>query len=155
MQQTMPQHAAARDNDSGYDMFFMIVSAVLFAYFGFYLNLQTTNSSGQTVPLWVYFAWLMRGACIGFVIAIVLKFIAGALGDLVYFIMGILCGVGLLVLGIWDVRDTTYIAPLVPFWAFVFAAWNLWGSVAGLRAIMARRRRTPARDRSVHEMYDG
>jgi hypothetical protein len=124
---------------SGSDLFFMFISLVLFAYFGFFLNLQTVTAQGAAVPVWVFFVWLTRAGAIGFAVAIALRFVSHVASEFMYAIVGLLTAVGLVVLGVMDIQDKAHAAAIQPFWAFAFAAFNGYGSLVGLRTAMRMR----------------
>jgi hypothetical protein len=122
------------------DRFFMFVSTALFAYFGFFRGMTPTAGNGQFVLFFAILLWTLRIGAIGFGVAVVLSFIAPMFASLVYALFGLGTSIGLVVVAVMDIQDTTYVAAIAPFWAFLFAAWNGYGSWMSLRELMMLRR---------------
>lgn len=119
------------------DAFGLIVSVLLFGYFGFFNGLSTTVSpGGPVVPLFAFFVWTLRGAAVGFLLALLLHFARqGKWAVLVAGVVGLLSAVAFLVAGAWDVMDDSLALALSPIFLFLFAAWNgyvSWGSLSSL-----------------------
>lgn len=125
------------------DLFFMFVSAALFLWFGFMRGLTGVSvSTGQSVPLFVFLLWTLRLTGIGFALAIVLRFTGVAASSLVYAAVGLVGAVALAAYGIWDLLDSTLMGALSPFLAFIFAAWNGFGSFRTLQQWWIERQHT-------------
>lgn len=124
------------------DLFWMIIAAFLFSYFAFGHHLQLpgvaplkTHQNGQLIPMWLLMVWTLRIGAIGFTLSVVLTFIAPLAGGLLYGVVGLLTSIGLVVVGVMDILDTQYAAAISPLLAFLFAAFNGWGSVMTLRGV--------------------
>lgn len=129
-----------RQQDLAIDRFFMFFSAVLFAYFGYFASLTATAVDGQYVVFYDILLWTLRIGAIGFIVSFVLSFVAPRASDLLYALFGLGTSIALVVVAFMDIADTSYIAAIPPFWAFVFAAWNGYGSGMALRDLLAARR---------------
>ena len=112
----------------------MIIAAVLFGYFGFMSGLTPFNQAGQYVLFFEVLIWTLRVGAIGFAISVVLTFVTPLFGGLLYALVGVLTSTGLVVVGVWDLLDPNA-AALSPFFAFLFAAFNGWGSIVTLRGV--------------------
>lgn len=117
----------------------MIISAVLFGYFGFFAGMTSATAGGQVVLFYAILLWTLRIGAIGFALSAGLSFILPLIGNLVYALFGIGTSIGLVIVAVMDIADTSHIAAIPPFWAFLFAAWNGYGSWMSLREIVAAR----------------
>lgn len=124
------------------NLFFMVISAALFAYFGFFAGMTATAADGTFVLFFAILLWTLRAGAIGFALSAVLTFASPLLANLLYALVGLGTSIGLVIVAVMDIADKTYIAAIPPFWAFVFAAWNGYGSWTSLREIVTARRIT-------------
>jgi hypothetical protein len=124
--------------------FIMFISAALFGYFGFFIGLTSTTAAGQVVFFFALLVWTLKVGAIGFIVSAVLTLIAPLAGNLVYAVIGLLTAAALVVIGFMDIADTQHAAALPPLLAFLFAAWNGYGSWYGLKAVLSIRRAVAA-----------
>ena len=117
--------------------FIMFISAALFGYFGFFMGLTSTTAAGQVVFFFALLVWTLKVGAIGFIVSAVLTLVAPLGGNLIYAVIGLLTAVALVVIGIMDIADTQNAAALPPLLAFLFAAWNGYGSWFGLKAVLS------------------
>ena len=120
------------------DVFGLVISVLLFGYFGFLQGLSTTTTpGGPVVPMFAVFVWTLRIAAVGFLMALALQLLRrGRLAVLVAGVVGLLSAVAFLVLGVWDLMDDSLALALSPLFLLLFAAWNgyvSWGSLSTLR----------------------
>lgn len=118
----------------------MFLSAALFGYFGFFFGLTSLSTSGEWVFMYALLVWALRGGAIGFLASGIMATVHPIAGNLLYCVVGALTAIALAGVGILDVLDTQRAAALPPLLAFLFAAWNGYGSWVGLREVMAARR---------------
>jgi hypothetical protein len=116
--------------------FIMFISAAIFGYFGFFIGLTSTTSTGNVVFLFGLLMWTLRIAAIGFLLSGLLTFIAPVGGNLLYAVTGLLTAAGFVLVGILDIADDQHAAALPPALAFLFAAWNGYGAWSGLRSVL-------------------
>ena len=115
----------------------MFISAVLFGFFGFVMQLNPIGVNGQHLLYIPIFVWTMRASAIAFALAGLMTFKAPLAGNLIYTVAGLLSAIMFVIVAVMDIQDKQHtIMPYAPFLLFVFAAWNGWGSWQGLRAVM-------------------
>ena len=114
--------------------FMMLLSAAIFAYFGFFIGLTSTTAGGQFVFFFAPLMWTVKIAAIAFAVSAVVTFVAPLPGNLLYAVVGLLSSVALVVVGVMDLADKQYVAAMPPLLACLFAAWNGYGSWTGLKA---------------------
>jgi hypothetical protein len=144
----MNRSAAASEARS--QVFFMLISAGLMAYFGFASSWahQYTNSSAPQpntlLPMVVLLKWTLRGGAIACGAAAVLSMMGLTLGPLLYSVTGLITAVLFVVVGVWEMTNPNGYFSGVPYiLLFIFAAWNGYGSWMGLADILARRGTPP------------
>lgn len=115
----------------------MLLSAAIFAYFGFFMGMTATAADGQFVLFFALLLWTLRISAVVFAAAALITFVLPRIGSLIYAVGGLLSAAGFVVVGVWDMIDQTYAAAISPFLAFLFAAWNGYGAWTGLREAMA------------------
>lgn len=120
--------------------FIMLLSAAIFGYFGFFIGLTPTTASGEFVLFFAILLWTLRIGAIVFAAAGLLTMVAPVAGNAVYAIGSLVTALGLVTVGIMDMLDTQRAAAIPPVLAFIFAAWNGYGAVSGLRELMTGRR---------------
>lgn len=111
----------------------MLLSAGIFAYFGFMLAFPEIDpATGSMIPLVVTLKWTLRVTAIGFALAALLTMSAPRPGNILYAAVGLVSALMFLVVAVWDLAS--------PFgsgvhWMLLvlFAAWNGFGSWSGLR----------------------
>lgn len=128
--------------------FMMLLSAAIFAYFGFFIGLTSTTAGGQFVFFFALLLWTAKIGAIGFAVSAVMSFVAPLPGNLLYAVAGLLSSVALVVVGVMDLADNRYAAAMPPVLAFLFAAWNGYGSWLGLKAVLQVQRARSAAERT-------
>ncbi len=124
----------------------MILSALIFGYFGF--TMSTTASDGAFVLFMALLTWTLRISCIVFAACALITTARPIAGNLLYALAGVV-GAGLfIVVAVMDVADRNYAAGIQPVLLFVFAAWNGYGSWFCLRSVLALRRGGAAAEES-------
>jgi hypothetical protein len=134
MDERRPQDASPSSSDA----FGPLLSAAVFGYYGFVDSVvsQTTDSSGQTVALWVGALWIIRIATLLFAVSAGLAFRNDSRTDLVYAVGTLIATLGLVVILVWDQFDTNYQTAFHPVILILCIAWNGYSSVAALRAAL-------------------
>ena len=126
--------------------FIMFISAAIFGYFGFFMGLTSTTAGGNFIFFFALLVWTLKIGAVGFLLSALLTFGTPLVGNLVYSVIGLLTAAGLIIVGVMDIADSRNAAALPPVLAFLFAAWNGWGSWSGLRAVMSLTRTGPRGD---------
>lgn len=133
-----------RSSDLRADMFFMLVSAGVFAYFGFgssWVHQYTTDTPPQWIPMVAVLEWALKGGAIGCGLAAVLAFMRLTAGDWLYAIVGLITAVLFVAVAIWEWTNPRGLYSGVPaILLVIFAAWNGFGSLASLRELLGSRR---------------
>jgi hypothetical protein len=119
------------------DLLAPLISFVLFGYYGFLAGLETADSSGATVPLWLGSVWILRIVTILFAATIGLALLDHPWSELAYSVAGLASTLGLLVILVWDQLDTANRTAFHPLLLVVFILWNGFGSISSLRRAMA------------------
>jgi hypothetical protein len=132
--------SSASNSSSLSGPFVMFLSAAIFAYFGFYQSFSPINSAGAVVPMWAILLWTLRIGAIAFAVSGVLTILTPLAGNALYALASLLTAIGLLTVGVMDLADAQYGAPIPPLLAFIFAAWNGYGAWTSLGEIMGARR---------------
>jgi hypothetical protein len=122
----------------------MLLSAAIFGFFGFFFGMTATTASGQFVLFFAILLWTLRIGAVLFTLAAAITFAAPRAGNLIYCVGGLFSAAGLATVGVMDLMDDQRAAALPPLLAFLFAAWNGYGSWTSLREIMARQRSNSA-----------
>ncbi len=118
----------------------MLLSALIFGYFGF--STAFVHHSSITGKLLIYvpiLEWTLKGVTIAFVLSAVITLINPLLGNLLYSIVGLLTAVLFIIVAIMDIADTQHMV-MSPIVLILFAAWNGFGSWAGIVAWCASMR---------------
>jgi hypothetical protein len=125
------------------DPFGLIISVLLFGYFGFFAGLSTVaTSGGPTIPLFAFFMWSLRLSAIGFAVALALHLAKRTReATLVAGVVGVLSALAFLIAAAWDFADQRYVLAISPVLLLLFAAWNGYVSWGSLRAVLAARGR--------------
>src|SRR5687768_5772411 len=98
-------------SDPRSQVFFMLISAGLFAYFGFgssWAHQYTGPDAAQPdvlIPMVVVLKWTLRGGAIAFAAAAVLSMIGLTLGSLLYSVVGLITAALFVVVGIWELSN--------------------------------------------------
>lgn len=125
------------------NIFFMIVSAGLFAYFGFagsWTHQYTNTNPPELVMMVVVLKWTLRAGSIAFGLAAVLSMIGKTAGPLLYCLAGLITAVIFVVVGIWEMTNPQgYFSGVPAIILFLFAAWNGYSSWTELHEMFAER----------------
>ena len=134
-------NAATVKSQAQSQVFFMLVSAGLFAYFGFGSNWahQYTNSTPPVLlPIVVLLKWTMKGGAIVFALAAVLSMVGSLVGPLIYSLAGLVTAMIFVAVGVWEMTNSQgYYSGVPAIVLFIFAAWNGYGSWIGLQEVRA------------------
>lgn len=122
---------------------FMLLSAGIFAYFGFATTWIYTGVNGQFLLFVALLDWTLKITAIAFAISTVLTFASAFVGNLLYAIAGVLSAIMFVIVAILDIMDAQHTA-MSPLLLFIFAAWNGYGSWTGLQETLALRRQVSA-----------
>ena len=117
--------------------FIMLLSAAIFGYFGYFIGLTPTATTGEYVFFFALLLWTLRIGAVAFAVAGVLTLIARVIGNAIYAVAGLLSAIALVVVGVMDLMNDQYAAAISPILAFLFAAWNGYGAWQGLRDVLA------------------
>lgn len=118
------------------DLLAPLISLALFGYYGFFAGLETADSSGATVPLWLGAVWILRLVTLLFAATIALALTKSERSELAYGAAGLAATLGLLVILVWDQLDTANRTAFHPLLLVVFILWNGFGSISTLRAAL-------------------
>lgn len=112
------------------DVFSLLLSTLLFGYFGFLYGLTDRAApDGPVIPMFATFLWTLRLSAIGFAIAFVLALLRQPVANIVSGVVGLLGAVAFLGLAIWDWMDPAYGLRLSPIVLVLFAMWNGYSSL--------------------------
>lgn len=125
---------SGRRFEGGEGSFGLIVSVLLFGYFGFFAGLGvSTTPGGPTVPMFAFFLWTLRVSAIGFAIALALHALHRRWeSTLLAGVVGVLSAVAFAAAAAWDMVDQTHALAISPILLVLFALWNgyvSWGSL--------------------------
>jgi hypothetical protein len=122
----------------------MLLSALIFGYFGFFYIWSTRGADGEFILFPALLGWTLKISAVLFLLAAGLTMIHRGAGNLVYALTGV-TGAGMfVVVAVMDTADTghTIFSPtpwLSPLILLLFAAWNGYGSWFALRDVLAGR----------------
>lgn len=129
------------------DVFFMVISALLFAWFGFgtgWAHQYTTTQPPQLLVMVVILKWTLRGGAILFGISAILTMMGSLAGEVLYSLAGLATAVLFIVVAVWAwTNPQGYYSGVPAFLLVIFAVWNGYGSWLGLQAVRSAAR--PAR----------
>lgn len=127
----------------------MFLSVLLFGWFGFGfqlglpfgINWNTPGVDGNPVLFRVLLGWTLQISSIAFLVSALVTFAAPMAGNAIYAVVGLVSAALLVVVAIMDIIDQQHgIMPYGPFVLFIFAAFNGWGSLQGIRAVLDAQR---------------
>ena len=131
-------------SDMRSQVFFMFLSAGIFAYFGFatsWVHQYTNTNPPVLLPMVMVLKWTLRIGAIGMAIAAVLSLIGTVLGPILYAVVGLLSAIAFVVVGVWEMTNSQgYYSGVPAIILFIFAAWNGYNSWIGLQEAMASRK---------------
>ena len=122
------------------DIMFMLISAAIFAYFGYgfsWAHKYTTTQPPQLLPMVVLLEWTLRGGAIAFGASAVLVLAKSGAADLLYTITGLITAVIFVIVAIWEwTNPQGYYSGVPAILLIIFALWNGFGSLSSLREMM-------------------
>ena len=128
----------------------MLLSAAIFAYFGFvtsWAHQYTSASAPQPnslLPMVVLLKWTLRGAAIAFGASALVSLISPFAGALVFGVTGVITAISFVLVGIWELSNPNgYYSGMPAILLFIFAAWNGYGSWSSLRELLGARSAQP------------
>ncbi len=117
----------------------MLLSAALFGYFGFMMSWNHHSAiTGQFLLFVALLEWTLKGSALAYVAAAVLTVASPTIGNLVFGVAGLAGAILFVVIAGMDHVDKQHMV-LSPVLLLIFAAWNGYGSITGLRAVLAVR----------------
>ncbi|MHC5113398.1 MAG: hypothetical protein ACYTGP_03090 [Planctomycetota bacterium] len=135
-------HAEAAEARS--QSFWMLISAGIFAYFGFataWPQLTTTNPP-ETIAMVVLLKWTIRVSACAFAGAWLLSLLGTMLGPILYAAAGLVGAVIFVIVAIWEwTNPQGYYSGVPAILLLIFAVWNGVASIGGLVSAF---RRAPA-----------
>lgn len=141
---------AASANDARSDVFFMLISAAAFGYFGFassWAHQYTNTNPPVLLPMVVILKWTLRGGAIAFLFAVAVTMAKREVGSLIYSLVGLLTAGSFIIVAIWEWTNSQgYYSGVPPFLLVVFAIWNGYGSWSGIKEMLAAMRRSSDRE---------
>jgi hypothetical protein len=116
----------------------MLLSAAIFAYFGFGLTWITTGNNGQFLVYVAILEWTLKVSTIAFLLSAAITVASPLLGNILFSLLGLLGALAFVVILILDWRDPQHTA-LSPILLIIFAGWNGYNSWTGLRDVLSER----------------
>lgn len=115
----------------------MVLSAVIFGYFGFFMGPWNTASAvtGQFLLYVAMFNWTLQIFAIICLGSALLTVVNPLLGNVIFALAGLAGAVMLVIIAIMDFLDPSTIFPYAPLLLVFFAAWNGYGAWMALKAI--------------------
>jgi len=130
--------------DTRSQIFFMLISGGIFAYFGFastWAHQYTTTTPPQLLPMVVLLKWALRGGAIAFGVSALIALTGSLLGPLLYAVVGLITAVIFAVVAVWEwTNPQGYYSGVPAILLIIFALWNGFGSYSSLREILSARR---------------
>ncbi|MHC4128732.1 MAG: hypothetical protein ACYSWT_18300 [Planctomycetota bacterium] len=126
----------------------MILSALIFGYFGFLTyEWSTRGPDGEFILFPALLGWTLKISAILFLAAAGLTFVKAVAGNLLYALTGVVGAGMFVVVAVMDTADQGHtIMPYAPVVLLLFAAWNGYGSWFALRSVLAGRAGATAGD---------
>jgi hypothetical protein len=125
-------------------VFFMLISAGIFAYFGFgssWAHQLTNTNPPKLLLMVVLLKWSLRLGAIAFGTAALLSLAGWLAGPLLYAVAGLVTSVLFVVVAVWErTNPQGYFSGVPALLLLVFAAWNGYGAWNGLTSVLAMRR---------------
>jgi hypothetical protein len=135
--------------DTRSEIFFMLISAGLFAYFGFgsswvhQYTAATATPPNQWLPMVAVLEWSLKGGAVAFGLAAVISMAGSIFGPMLYAATGLITSLAFIAVAIWQwTNPQGYYSGMSPLLLVLFAAWNGFGSYSSLREVLASRRNT-------------
>ena len=114
----------------------MLLSAVIFGYFGFTTTFVPTSAITGKLLIYVpMLEWTLKVTAIAFAVSGVMVFVQPLPANLLYCVAGLLSAVMFVVVAAMDIADKQHMV-MSPVLLLIFAAWNGFGSWTGLKAVL-------------------
>lgn len=113
----------------------MLIAAALFGYIGFgfqWAHRYTNETPPQLLIMVAALMWSLRGGCIAFALAGALALAGQASALVLYAVAGLASAVIFAAVALWEIA-TPYYSGVPWFILLVFAVWNGYSSMLGLR----------------------
>jgi hypothetical protein len=137
----------AASESRGSAVFWMLISAGLFGYFGFMLSYPNTLRTGDPNWISIVLMWTIRATAIGFAVSALLLFLHRFIAHLFFSSIGLLSAIMFGIVIIWHFTTDAH-APIPIILLIIFALWNGYSSWRELSGMLAGRRfATPMIDR--------
>jgi hypothetical protein len=131
----------------------MLISAAIFAYFGFatgWAHQYTTTTPPVLIPMVVVLKWTLRGGAVAFALSAALTWLGAAAGPALYAAAGLATAVLFLAVAIWEwTNPAGYVSGVPAILLVIFALWNGFASWQSMRDLVESRRRRPAAPRDT------
>ena len=114
---------------------FILISAGLFAWFGFggsWSHQYTNTQPPQLLPMVVTLKWALRAGAIVFGLSAILSLAGLRAGAVLYALAGVITAALFLIVAIWD-WSSPYYSGIPMILLLIFAIWNGFSSWNGLR----------------------
>jgi hypothetical protein len=125
-------------------VFFMLISAGLFAYFGFgssWAHQLTNTTPPKLLVMVVVLKWSLRAGAIAFGIAALLSLTGALAGPLLYAVAGLVTSALFVVVAVWEKTNPQgYYSGVPALLLVIFALWNGYGAWSGLVSVAAMHR---------------
>ena len=126
----------------------MLLSAVIFGYFGFTTNFVPHSvKTGQLLIYVPMLEWTLKVTAIAFGISGVAAFVRPLEANLLFCVAGLLSALLFVAVAVMDFADKQHTV-MSPVLLLIFAAWNGFGSWSGLRAVLSLKPSRSADDRT-------
>ncbi len=126
--------------DTKSQVFFMLISGGIFAYFGFansWVHQYTSTTPPVLLPMVVLLKWSLRVGAISFGVSALISFSGSILGPLLYAIVGLITAVIFAIVAVWEwTNPNGYYSGVPAILLIIFAVWNGFGSYSGLREVL-------------------
>jgi hypothetical protein len=118
----------------------MLLSAAIFAYFGFSTTwLHHSVSTGQFLLFVAILDYTLKATAIAFGVAAAVSItVSPVAGNLIYGVSGLISAILFVVVAILDWLDPQHTA-MSPVLLLIFAAWNGYSSTIGLMSVLSSR----------------
>ena len=126
--------------DTRSQVFFMLISGGIFAYFGFansWAHQYTTTTPPVLLPMVVLLEWSLKGGAIAFGVSALISMAGSILGPLLYAVVGLITAIIFAIVAVWEwTNPNGYYSGVPAILLIIFAVWNGFGSYSGLREVI-------------------
>ena len=117
----------------------MLVSALIFGYFGFLgTGGSWTTPDGTIVPAWLLLDLTLKATAICFAVSAGLYMAAPLLANMAYCLVSMGSALMFILVAILDWIDPDHAAAAGPVLLLIFAAWNGYGAISSLQSLLNR-----------------